>query len=47
MIFTAKQIAQDQNFDKQGYRLIFNVGRGGGQVVDHLHLHLLSGNLNE
>lgn len=26
-----------------GYKLMFNVGREGGQVIDHLHLHLLGG----
>lgn len=26
-----------------GYKLIFNVGREGGQIIDHLHLHLLGG----
>lgn len=26
-----------------GYKLVFNVGRDGGQVVDHVHLHLLAG----
>lgn len=26
-----------------GYKLLFNVGREGGQVVDHLHLHILGG----
>ena len=26
-----------------GYKLIFNVGRDGGQIVDHIHLHLMGG----
>jgi len=41
MIFTAKKIALEKNL--AGYKLVFNVGREGGQVVDHLHLHLLGG----
>jgi len=31
----------------KGYKLVFNVGREGGQVVDHLHLHLLGGWQND
>ncbi|MFA7252816.1 MAG: HIT domain-containing protein [Candidatus Paceibacterota bacterium] len=27
----------------KGYKTVFNVGRDGGQVIDHLHLHLLGG----
>jgi histidine triad (HIT) family protein len=41
VIFAAKKIAKDK--DLEGYKLVFNVGREGGQLVDHLHLHLLSG----
>lgn len=26
-----------------GYKLVFNVGREGGQVIDHVHLHILGG----
>lgn len=26
-----------------GYRVVINCGRGAGQTVDHLHIHLLSG----
>ena len=40
LFLAAKKIAEDNNM--QGYELLFNVGREGGQLVDHLHLHLLS-----
>ena len=43
MILTAQKIAKEQHL--AGYKLQINVGRGGGQLVDHLHLHLLSGNI--
>jgi|SRR3989338_4138051 len=41
MVYMAKDMAEEQGL--QGYRLSINVGREGGQVVDHLHLHLLGG----
>ena len=41
MIFTAKRVAETK--DLKGFKLVFNVGREGGQLVDHLHLHLLGG----
>lgn len=41
MILVAKKIAQEKGL--KGYKLVFNVGREGGQLVDHLHLHLLGG----
>lgn len=43
IILVAKQMAQEQGVAKSGYKLIFNVGRGGGQLVDHVHLHLMGG----
>ena len=43
MILTAQKMAQDQGIDQSGYKLLFNVGRGGGQLVDHIHLHLMGG----
>ena len=33
----------EQGIDKAGYKLVYNVERGGGQDVFHLHLHLLGG----
>jgi len=41
LILAAQKIAREKKL--KGYKLIINVGREGGQVVDHLHLHLLSG----
>ncbi|KKU52904.1 MAG: histidine triad nucleotide-binding protein [Candidatus Sungbacteria bacterium RIFCSPLOWO2_02_FULL_47_9] len=42
LIYTAKRVAKE-TYNLTGYKLIFNVGRSGGQVIDHLHLHLLGG----
>ncbi len=39
----AKDIAKEQGVDEAGYRLINNVNSDGGQVVYHLHIHLLGG----
>ncbi|MDO8655169.1 MAG: HIT domain-containing protein [bacterium] len=44
LILTAQKIARQKGLD--GYKLHFNVGRSGGQVVDHIHLHILSGTIN-
>lgn len=43
MILTAARIARDHSIARSGYKLLFNVERGGGQVIFHLHLHLLAG----
>lgn len=40
----AKKIAKDLGVAESGYRFFINVNRGGGQVVFHLHAHLISGN---
>ena len=39
---TAAQIARERNL-LAGYRTVLNNGRGAGQSVFHLHLHLLGG----
>lgn len=36
------QIAKGQGLEN-GFRTIINTGAGGGQVVFHLHIHLLGG----
>jgi histidine triad (HIT) family protein len=43
MIVKAKEMAEKHSISDSGYRLLFNVERGGGQVIFHLHLHLLGG----
>ncbi len=40
LILSAKNIASRDEI--KGYKLAFNVGREGGQEVDHLHLHFLA-----
>ena len=41
LVFSAKALALKLGLG--GYKLVFNVGREGGQIIDHLHLHLLGG----
>ena len=43
LIMTAKEMAKKENVDASGYKLLFNVEKGGGQVIFHLHLHLMGG----
>ncbi len=43
MIMVGKDIAQKESINSSGYKLLFNVERGGGQVIFHLHLHLIGG----
>ena len=37
------QIAEEKDFKKDGYRVIVNCGKNGGQEVMHLHFHVLAG----
>ena len=39
----AAEIARAEGIAEAGYRLVSNVGRWGGQSVDHLHVHLMGG----
>ena len=41
MVMAAKKLAEEKKME--GYKLAFNVGRAGGQEVDHLHVHLMGG----
>ncbi|MBU0613317.1 histidine triad nucleotide-binding protein [Patescibacteria group bacterium] len=39
----ARILAKKQGISDSGFRLVFNCGDEGGQVVDHIHLHLIGG----
>ena len=39
----AAKLAKEKGIAEGGYRTLFNTGRGAGQTVFHLHLHLLGG----
>ena len=43
MFLVAAELADLEGIAEDGYRLIINCNRDGGQVVFHLHLHLLGG----
>jgi histidine triad (HIT) family protein len=41
LMLVARQLAREHSLS--GYRVIMNVNREGGQVIFHVHLHLLGG----
>ena len=43
MFQAAARIAGDLHVAKNGYRLVLNNGEAAGQIVPHLHLHMMSG----
>ena len=43
MVLAAKNLATKYGINESGYKLLFNVGRDGGQMIHHLHMHLLGG----
>ncbi len=43
LFLVAKQIAAEQGYDEDGYRVVMNCGVHAGQSVFHIHLHLLAG----
>lgn len=36
-------VAASEGLAERGWRLVFNVGRDGGQTVSHIHGHILGG----
>lgn len=43
MLLFAVEVAKQLGIEESGYRLVVNVGPDGGQVVEHLHAHILGG----
>jgi histidine triad (HIT) family protein len=43
LIMAAKEMAKEHGVSKSGYKLLYNVEKGGGQLLFHLHLHLMGG----
>ena len=43
LVAVAAQVARQQGFAQDGYRLVINQGCDGGQSVFHLHVHVLAG----
>ena len=43
LILLANEIAEKEGIANSGYRLTVNCGADGGQIVPHLHFHLLGG----
>ena len=42
MLLLAPRLAREQGLDN-GFRTVINTGKGGGQEVFHLHIHIIGG----
>ena len=43
LVMVAKEMAKEQGVARSGYNLLYNVEKGGGQLIFHLHMHLIGG----
>jgi histidine triad (HIT) family protein len=43
MIRAANQVAREQGIAEGGYRLTINSGPDAGQIIPHLHMHMMGG----
>jgi histidine triad (HIT) family protein len=43
LLLTASEIARNEGFSENGYRIVINTNSDAGQTVFHLHVHLLGG----
>ncbi len=43
MVAVANRLAKEEGVADRGYRVVINCGKEGGQLVPHLHMHLVGG----
>lgn len=43
LLWQARILAKKFEIDSTGFKIIINTGKNGGQIVPHLHFHLLGG----
>jgi histidine triad (HIT) family protein len=43
MVKAAREAARIKGIDKRGFRMVINCNEEGGQVIFHLHMHVLGG----
>jgi histidine triad (HIT) family protein len=43
MVKAAREVARIKGIDKRGFRTVINCNEEGGQVIFHLHMHVLGG----
>lgn len=39
------EVAKIEGLDERGFKVLANVGKEGGQIIPHLHFHLLGGEI--
>ncbi len=45
LYLVAKELAKEEGFSEEGYRVVMNCNAAAGQTVFHVHLHLLGGRI--
>ena len=43
LMIVARKVACDEGIIEDGFRLVVNTGKDGGQTIPHLHMHILGG----
>ena len=43
LMMIAQKMAKESGVSRSGYKVFINVERGGGQLIFHLHMHLIGG----